>query len=363
VPRVTTRVIARTVLIVILSVLALYLLYLVRKPIGWIVVALFVAVAVSGPVNWLSRRVRRGLAIAIVYIALLLMPVLLGALIVPPLVSQLDQLAEDLPGYVDDLQQFVQDNEQLRGLEEDYQIIEKLQERAQELPNRIGDAAQVLGDLGLGIVNSVFAGVTILIMSVFLVSSGPGWIHALLKLQPEDRGERMERAMYRMGDAVGNYVAGALLQATVAGILTFIVLSILGMPFAAPLAVIIALLDLIPLVGATIGAVLVGVVTLFNDFPTTTIIWTIWSILYQQLENNLIQPQIQRRAVEVHPFVVLVSVLFGSTLFGVAGALMAIPIAASIQIVIREVWQWRREQSDLARMPAPVTMPVPPPSV
>jgi len=358
-----TRTIARAVLIVLLTVLALYLLYLLRKPIGWAVVAGFIAIAVSGPVNALSHHIRRGFAILVTYLALLLIPVLLGALIVPPLVSQLDRLVENLPGYAQDLQEFVQDNEQLRSLEEDYQIVDQLEELARELPARIGDAAQVLGDLGLGFVNSVFAGVTILIMSVFLVSSGPTWVRAVLKLQPQDRAARMERVLYRMGDAVGNYVAGALFQATVAGILTFLVLTILGMPFAAPLAVIVAVLDLIPLVGATIGAVLVGIVTLFNDFPTTTIVWTIWSIVYQQLENNLIQPQIQRRAVQVHPFVVLVSVLFGSTLFGVAGALMAIPVAASIQILIRELWQWRRDQRELARAPAPVTMPVPPPSM
>jgi predicted PurR-regulated permease PerM len=359
---VSTRVIARTVLIVILSALALYVLFLLRRPIGWIVVAIFIAVAVSGPVNRLAHHMRRGAAIGLVYLGLLLLPVLLGSLIVPPMVSQLNQLVEDLPGYAADFQSFVQENEQLRSLEQDYQIVSQLQERAEELPGRIGDAAQVLGDVGVGLINSVFAAVTILIMSVFLVTSGPGWVRALVALQPADRGERIERAMYRMGDAVGNYVAGALLQATLAGILTFIVLSVLGMPFAAPLAVIVALLDLIPLVGATIGAVLVGVVTLFDDFPTTVIIWTIWSIVYQQVENNLIQPQIQRRAVQVHPFVVLVSVLCGSTLFGVPGALMAIPAAASIQIVIREWWQWRSEQAELARMPAPVTMPVPPPS-
>jgi len=359
---VSTRVVARTVLIVILSVLALYLLYLLRKPIGWIVIALFIAVAVSGPVNFLARRMRRGLAIAVVYVALLLAPVLLGSLIVPPFVSQLNRLVDNVPEYVADLQDFVQDNEQLRSLEEDYQIVDNLEEKARELPGRIGDAAQVLGDLGLGVVNSVFAGVTILIMSVFLVSSGPAWIRALIHLQPDERGERMERAMYRIGDAVGNYVAGALFQATVAGILTFLVLTVLGMPFAAPLAVIVALLDLIPLVGATIGAVLVGIVTLFNDFPTTTIVWIVWSIVYQQVENTVIQPQIQKRAVQVHPFVVLVSVLFGSTLFGVAGALLAIPVAASVQILIREAWQFRHEQAELARMPAPVTMPVPPPA-
>ena len=105
-------------------------------------------------------------------------------------------------------------------------------------------------------------------------------------------------------------------------------LKILGVPFAGPLAVIIFFLDLIPLVGATIGAVLVGVVTVFNDFPTVTIIWVVWSIAYQQVENNLIQPQIQKRAVNINPFLVIVAVLFGSTLLGIVGALVAVPVAA-----------------------------------
>jgi predicted PurR-regulated permease PerM len=136
-------------------------------------------------------------------------------------------------------------------------------------------------------------------------------------------------------------VAGALFQATIAGVTAYIVLSILGVPFAAPLALIIFFLDLIPLVGATIGAVLVGLVTLFEDFPTATIIWVIYSILYQQLENNLIQPQIQRRAVEINPFLVIVSVLFGSALLGILGALVAVPVAASIQIAAREYMDYR----------------------
>ena len=120
-------------------------------------------------------------------------------------------------------------------------------------------------------------------------------------------------------------------------------LTIIGAPFAAPLAVVAGLFSLVPLVGATIAAVLIGIVTLFGDFPTDTILWTVWAIVYQQIENNLIQPQVQKRTVNVNGFVVLVSVLFGATLLGVLGALVAIPIAASIQIVIREWWNYRRD--------------------
>jgi predicted PurR-regulated permease PerM len=145
-------------------------------------------------------------------------------------------------------------------------------------------------------------------------------------------------------------VGGALAQATVAAISAWIVLIILGVPFSAALAIIVFFADLIPLVGATLGAIIVGIVTVFVDFPTATIVWTIFSIVYQQVENTLIQPQIQRRAVDVHPFIVLVSVLFGATLLGIIGALVAIPVAASVQIAVREWWRYRHDQSVSALM-------------
>jgi predicted PurR-regulated permease PerM len=189
-----------------------------------------------------------------------------------------------------------------------------------------------------------------------MVARGRGWIRRAIDLQAPERAERLNSVVDRMAVAVGNFVAGALAQATVAGVTTFIVLTVLGVPFAAPLSVVVFLFDLIPLVGATIAAIVVGIVTLFVNFPTATIAWAIWAVVYQQIENNVIQPQIQRRAVDVHPFVVLVSVLFGSTLFGVPGALLAIPVAASAQIAIVEWWTYRREAQ--AAIPPP---PVPPP--
>ena len=154
----------------------------------------------------------------------------------------------------------------------------------------------------------------------------------------------MRNAVDHMGKAVGAYVGGVLAQATVAAVSAYVVLAILGVPFAGALAIVIFLTDLVPLIGATIGAVVVGVVTVFADFPTATIVWVIYSIVYQQIENTLIQPQIQKRAVNVHPFMVLVAVLFGSTLLGVLGALVAIPVAASVQIGLREWWDYRHDQ-------------------
>ena len=126
-----------------------------------------------------------------------------------------------------------------------------------------------------------------------MINSGRGWLDWVADRQGPEHSEWLRRLFDRVGNAVGNYVAGALGQAVVAGLLAYVVLLILGVPYAGSLAVVIFLLDLVPLVGATLGAVLVGIITVFNDFPTTTIVWTIWSIVYQQVENNIIQPRIQ----------------------------------------------------------------------
>jgi predicted PurR-regulated permease PerM len=333
---INVRDIVRIVLTVVCVVVTLYLLWTLRKPIGWLLAAVFLATALSPPVNYLSRSMKRGFAIAITYLGLLLVPILLISLIVPPLISEANNFADHVPRYADDVTTYVQDNETLRNLNEDYDITSKLEEEAGKLPNRLGGAAGTLRDIGLGIVNSLFALLTILVMTAFLLGSGRRWTDQLIRSRPPEQRERLRRSLDNIGSAVSGYVAGALAIAFIAGTATFIVLTILGVPFAGPLAVMAGFASLIPLVGATIAAVLIGVVTVFADFPTDTIIWTIWAIGYQQIENNLIQPQIQKRTVNVQPLITIFAVLCGGTLLGVVGAIAAIPIAASIQILLRE---------------------------
>ncbi|MGZ5355749.1 MAG: AI-2E family transporter, partial [Solirubrobacterales bacterium] len=337
------RSIVRTVLIVVAVLLIMYVLYLLRRPLSWLIIAAFIAIAATGPVNLFQRYMRRGLAIATVYVILILIPVGLGALLIPPIVSEVEDLASNAPEYAQDVEDFVSENDTLRNLNEDYDITTKLSEEAEKLPDKIPDAAGVLSDIGVGFVNSVFAGLTILILSVFMVVGGPRWVSRFIEAQRPDHAQRIERALRRIANAVGNYVGGALVQATIAGLASFIVLKILGAPFAGPLALIVAFFDLIPVVGATIAAVFIGVVMVFVNFPVGVIVWGIWAIAYQQIENYVIQPQIQKRAVQVEPFTVLVAVLFGSTLFGVLGAVLAIPAAATLQIVWREYRDYRRE--------------------
>jgi predicted PurR-regulated permease PerM len=345
----SVRAILRVVVTVVLSGLALFVMYLVREPLGYIFLGAFLAVAASGPVNLLSRRLPRGLAIALVYLGIVFVPIGIALILVPPLVEQAVKLANDLPEYAQDLNEAFDENPQLREANEKYDITTKLEDVAENLVSRLGDAAGALVDIGAGLVSSIFALVTILVISMFMIGRGQAWRDALLRYRPPQQAERIRRATDAIANAIGSYVGGALAQATIAGVVAWIMLVILGVPSPLPLALIIAMLDLIPLVGATLGAVVVGVVTLFVDFPTTTIIWAIFAIAYQQFENYVVQPRIQSRAVELDPFLVVVAALFGGALLGVIGALLAIPIAAAIQIALREWMEYRREYAPLTR--------------
>jgi len=338
----SVRGILRVVLTVVVSAIALYLVYLLRTPIGWLFLATFVAISVSAPVNRLSKRMPRGGAVTVVYLGLILAPIAIGAVLIPPAVQAASDLVNDFPSYVGDLKETVQENETLRGLNEDFDLVGKLEDLANDAAGSLDDVAATLANVGAGLVGSLFALFTILVMSMFMVGRGRRWINALLATRPPHEAQALGRALDRMAIAVSAYVGGALAQATIAGITAFIVLTILGVPAPLALAVIIALLDLIPLIGATIGAFIVAIVTLFTDFPTATIVWVIFAIAYQQFENYVIQPRIQSRAVELDPFIIVVAAIFGGTLLGIIGALLAIPVAAALQIGVREFLAFRR---------------------
>jgi len=355
----STRSVLRVVLIVLAVVGILMLIRLLWVPIAWIILATFLAIALSGPVNILARRMRRGVAITIVYLTVLLVPIGMAGLIVPPLVRQGVDFVEKLPQYSNDLQDYVHKNKKLNKLNTDLGLTDRVNKLANDAPNRVGAAAGVLRDLGSGLVSSIFAGFTIFVLSIFMVARGRGWMDAAIDLRGTEHADKVKAAVDRIAAAVGNYVGGAIVQATIAAISSFVVLTILGVPFAGALAVIVGVLDLIPLIGATVAGVGVGLVTLFADFPTATIVWAIFTLAYQQFENYVIQPQIQKRAVELEPFIVLVSVLFGGALFGVIGALLAIPVAATIQISIQEWWRYRlAAQADQLGTSLPLPAPL-----
>jgi predicted PurR-regulated permease PerM len=339
--RPSPRAIFRTVFIVVLCAFAVYLVYLLRTPIAYVVIAAFIAACASGPINLLSRHMKRGAAIGIVYLAIIVVPALIFVALVRPLVEQTVELVNNLPEYVQDLDDQIQENDQLKKIDDDYDVTGKLDDLSKKLVDKIGDAAGALVDIGAGIVSSLFAGVTILVMSMFMVARGKLWRDAFLRLRPPREAEAWRRASDAIADAVASYVGGALFQATVAGIAAWLMLVILGIPSPVPLAVIIALFDLIPMIGATIGAVIVGVVVLFSGSVLDVVLWALFAIAYQQFENYVVQPRIQSKAVSIDPFIVIIAALVGGTLLGVVGALLAIPGAATIQIALHEYLEYK----------------------
>ena len=331
----TTRQIARILFTTAAFLALLYLLVQIRGTLLLLGIAVFLAVALGPAVDFVARgRLPRWAAILVVYMLIFCVWTGVLALIVPPVINGASDLARDVPTYVDELRA----NRAIREFDDKYDITTKLREEAEKLPNRLGDAAGALQSIAAGAVNAAFQLLTILTMAFFLLLDGRRIANFLITRFGRHREERLRGIAERIYKSTSGYVAGALTITSINGILTFVVLSILGVPFAVPLAVMMSFFGLIPLVGATIGGVLILIVTLFTDFPSATIIYGIFLILYQQVENNVLQPFIFKRTVNVPPLVVILAILAGSSVLGIVGALVAIPLAAALLIVVKEFY-------------------------
>ena len=330
----------RAVLIVIGIVLAtaaaLWLIWLTKGVLLWIVIAAFLATALNPAVDWLQRHGirRRGGAVAIVFLTALGLIVAVGATFVPTLVNEVNDFAQAVPDYVDDL---TKGRGPLGFLERDYQIVERIRDAIEKsgVGGVLGLSSTAVG-VAKGVVTAVVAILTISFLTLFMLLEGPSWVERIYDLVPERHEPRVRRIGSEVYRAIGGYVAGNLAISVVAGTATAIVLSILGVPFAFALALIVGLLDLVPLAGATIAAVIVTTVA-FLDSTTSGIIVLVFFVVYQQFENHVLQPVVYGKAVRLSPLAVLVAVLIGAELAGVIGALGAIPAAAAIQVVLREL--------------------------
>ncbi len=329
---------------------ALYLLFLVRGVLGLLLVAVFLAVAIAPAVNYLGRhRVPTWLAILLVYLAGFGAIFGIGLLIVPPLVTGIDDLSNNLPGYVDDLRH----NETFRKYDDKYEITKNLTQQAKDLPSKLGDAAGTLRDVTVGVFSSFIQLFSILVISFFLVRDGNRMLAFVFRQLSPEREQRLRQVADDVSDAIVGYVFGNFVISVLAGLVTYLTLTILGIPFAVPLAILFGFFDLVPLVGATLGGILVGIVVAFNDFPVGLIVWAIVLILYQQIENNMVQPFVYGRTVQLHPLIVILAILVGGSLLGVLGALMAIPAAATIQAIVRDYWRYRQDDLVSATHAAP----------
>jgi predicted PurR-regulated permease PerM len=334
----STRTIVRVFFTLVALGVLLYTLYLIRSVLGLLLIAVFLAVALGPAVDHVrDLKLPRPAAILAVFLALFLSIFLIGLIVVPPIVDEIQAFAEDVPEYFDDIRA----NSTLREYDDKYDITSKLEEQAASLPSRLGDAAGALQAVTVGVFSTVVQLVTVLTITFFLLLDGGRIVNFVLAQMRPVHEERMRKVAGDIYGATGGYVAGAFTIATAAGVSTYVMLTVLGVKFAVPLAVLMAFFGLIPLVGATIGGVLVAVVTLFADFPGDLIVWAVFVVVYQQVENNVLQPLVYRRTVNLHPLAVITAILIGSSLLGVLGALVAIPIAAAIQIALMDVWAHR----------------------
>jgi predicted PurR-regulated permease PerM len=337
----------RTILVVLgvtlLVFVVLALVYFAFRVITWILIAAFLAAALNPAVEFFERRgVGRGLSSGIVFLVALLSICGLGFLLIPPLVDQVREFIDALPAIVADL---TAGRGPLGFLERDYQVVERLREAIDKagtggVTGLTGPAVEILTRILTGVVGAL----TIAFLTFFMLLEGPHTVDHLLGLLPERVRPRWERVSGNIYRTIGGYVSGNLLISLIAGVVTTIVLLAVGSSYAIALGLVVAVLDLIPLAGATLAAIIVSAVIFVEQGILRGIIVVVFFVLYQQLENHVLQPVIYGRTVQLSPLAVLVAVLIGAELAGVLGALMAIPVAGSIQAIVRELLLAHRER-------------------
>jgi predicted PurR-regulated permease PerM len=325
---VPTRTIVRVIALVLVAAAAVKILDAVSHVLTWIAVSVFLAVALEPVVRVTERWMSRTWAVLTVFAGLLALVALFLAVLIIPIATQIDDLRDAAPGYLQRLER----NQTIRDLNQRYKLVQKAQDAAKQAP------AQVFGAAGR-FVNGVVATLTVLFLTLFLMFELPAMSRGLLSLLSEEQAARVRLVSADVNRSIGGYVLGNLAISVVAGATVGISLWILGVPYAAALAVFMGVCDLVPLVGATVGALAAIGVAFAAQGVTAGIVMIVVNVVYQQFENHILQPIVYRKTVQLSAFLVLVAVLIGGELMGVLGALVAIPIAGSIQLVVRELRQ------------------------
>lgn len=326
--------------IVLATALVLQIVWVARGVLTWVFIAAFLALALNPAVGWLEARgLRRGIAVAVAYLGALAAIAAIGATFIPTLIDQVNSFVDAVPGYVADL---TSGQGRLGFLERDYQITEKVRDAIGE-----GGASRLLGVSGTAlavtksVVSAVVAIVTIAFITLFMLLEGPAWVERFYSLVPAESQARWRAVGNDIYRTIGGYVTGNLLISLIAGVASTLVLLALGVPYAVALGLLVGILDLIPLAGATIAAILVTTVAFLHTTPAGIVV-LVFFLVYQQLENHVLQPVVYGRTVKLSPLAVLVAVLVGAELAGVIGALAAIPVAGSLNVIMLDWLAHRR---------------------
>src|SRR5215208_6671521 len=352
--RAPTWQVARTVAVALLTAAvvlgAFFLLWQVRTFIGWFVIALFLAAVLNPAVNWLQRRhrlLKRPLAIALTYLGLLVALLFVVGIFLPLLLDQINGLTK----FVSAAAQAPEGPaEYIRGIAKQNGLgglLQTFSDQLAALRKQLGDVLRNLfsstGAVAVSIAGLVAALATVLTLTFFLILGSERYVNAGVGLFPEAHRPLVRRLLDQSAGAISGYITGNLAISVICGVVTFVVLLILGMPYAAPLALLVAVLDLVPLVGATLGGALLVIVGLFVE-PWKAVVLLVYIVVYQQVESNFLQPVVYSKAVQLNGLVILIALMVGAQLLGIPGALLAIPVAEIIRIVVTELLAYRRER-------------------
>jgi predicted PurR-regulated permease PerM len=345
IPERVIRIRARTVLAVVAILLGVFILLMLvwraREVITWILIAVFLALAINPLVDRVQRHGirRRGFAAAIAFGSVLAVFGGLAAAFIPTLVTEVADFIDAVPEIVRDL---TEGRGRLGSLETRYDIVDRIQEGLSNLDvERVLAASGTALSVTKGVITALVALITIVVLTFFMLLEGPVWVERTLAQFPEQSRERWRRVGRNIYGAVGGYVSGALIIATVAGVSASVVLSVAGVEYAIALGLLTALLDLIPLAGAAIATVIVSTVAFLHSVPVGIGVLAFF-VLYQQFENHVLYPTVYSRTVALSPLAVLIAVLIGASLGGILGAIAAIPVTGAIQVVLRDVLAERK---------------------
>ncbi len=328
------------VLAVVVGVLAVYA---VRTVLVQVLIAVFIAVSLDPAVRWMiGRGVKRSQAVLVILLFVLLLIAGILWLILPPLIREVPKLVSDFPGYLNHLRQR---STSLRELEDRFHLQDRIDKYAANLPGKLGAQALSFGRQFLG---ALVSALLIAVLTIYFMLDLPRLRRALVRLFPKRYRPSVTTAVNVVIDKVGGYMIGNLIISAFAGVSSFIALEVLRVPFAVPIAVLVAITDLIPMVGATLGAAFSVIVALATtELWPNTILLAVFFLLYQQLENYLIAPRVLRNSVQMPALAVLLAALLGGSILGLVGALMAIPVAAAIRTIASPVMRARDEQEPL----------------
>ena len=339
---VPVRTILAVIGLVLATALVLYLLIETRRVLTWIVVGAFFAVALSPLVGWVQRRLLRGRrrALATFLVFLVVFLVLAGTLtaFVVPLVGEGTRLAHQLPGLIADAKA---GRGAVGDLLQRFHVLQWVQDNQDRISSFASGLTAPAASVLSGVAGAVTATVSVIVLAYLMVLEGPAVVSGATALAAPATAERIRRVGADCARSVTGYISGNLLISVVCGGSTWLVLLVMGVPFAGLIGLFVAIADLMPLVGATIGGAVAVLAGFLHSVPAGIVV-LVWFLVYQQIENHLLQPLVFKRTVRLNPLAVIVAILLGVELLGVLGALLAIPVAGMLQVVVRDLWDHRR---------------------